>query len=189
MALRIAETPAVTAIRPLGQEVSHMFGIARTGEQMARMATMDCPGPSSPVDGELLDDGICQQFGREFGDPARINGIRELDFKTLALADREHLGEPEPVARAGDGLALRIVDLRLEHDVHDYLGHSTQRTRTQHLTCREERRVLSQRNTMTDDRQLIKPAGGISVPRRQGVARGRQSCRASCLPILAIPNS
>jgi len=168
-----------------------MFGIAQTGEQMARMSSMDCPGPSSPVDGELLDDGIRQQFGCEFGDPlghrvgprrrvasgghavcrswlptgnGRVNGIRELDLKPLALADREHLGEPETVARARDGLALWIVDLRLEHDVHHYLGHSTQRTRTQHLTCREERRVLSQRNTMTDDRQLIKAAGGMSVP-------------------------
>jgi hypothetical protein len=141
-----------------------MFGIAQTGEQMARMTSMDCPGSSSPVDGELLDDGIRQQFGREFSKAARLNGLRELDLKPLALADGEHFGEPETVARARDGLALRIVDFRLEHDVHHYLGHSRQRTRTLHLTCREERRVLSQRNTMTDDRQLIKPAGGMPVP-------------------------
>ena len=141
-----------------------MFGIMQTGVHMTRMAGTDCPGASNPVDGELLDDGIGQQFGREFGDPARINGVCELDLKPLALADRQHVGESEPVTRACDGLALGVVDLRLEHDVHHYLGHSTQRTRTLHLTCREERRVLSQRNTMTDDRQLIKPAGGLSVP-------------------------
>jgi hypothetical protein len=34
------------------------------------------------------------------------------------------------MAGTSDGLALRIVDLRLEHDVHNYLGHSRQRTRT-----------------------------------------------------------
>jgi hypothetical protein len=74
------------------------------------------------------------------------------------------------------------VDLRLEHDVHHYLGHSRQRTRSQHLTRRQERRVLSQRNTMTDDRPRISQRAGCRSLSRQGVARGRQSCRASCLP-------
>jgi hypothetical protein len=34
------------------------------------------------------------------------------------------------VARSGDRLPLRVVDLGLQHDVDNYLGHITQRTRT-----------------------------------------------------------
>jgi hypothetical protein len=183
---------------------------------VSKRAGMDSPYCSSPVDCEFLNDRVCQQFGGKFGNPVRYrvrpcgrpwqciagvgldlgggglparNGlvidICELNLEPFALADRENLGKPETVARTRDGLALRIVDLRLEHDVQHYLGHSTQRTRTWHLTGREERRVLSQRNTMTDDRPLISPRVVLS---RQGVARGRQSCRASCLPILPIQN-
>jgi hypothetical protein len=58
------------------------------------------------------------------------------------------------VTRAGDSLPLRVMDLGLEHDVDNYLGHSTQRTRSGDLTGREERRVLSQRSKKTDNRRL-----------------------------------
>jgi hypothetical protein len=91
------------------------------------------------------------------------------------------------VARTRDGLALRIADLRLEHHVHHYLGHSRQRTGRPPLTRRQARRVLAQRNTMTDYRPPIGQRAGCRSLSRQGVARGRQSCRASCLPILTIP--
>jgi hypothetical protein len=141
------------------------------------------------VDCEFLNDRICQQFGCEFGDPmshralsrrrrglgvsgpvllagiGSVNGVKflvgEFDLEPLALPDGDDLGEPEPVARARDGLALRVVDLGLEHDVHNYLGHSTQRTRTWHLTGREERRVLSQPKRKTDDRPLTCRRAGL----------------------------
>jgi hypothetical protein len=131
------------------------------------------PGRSDGVDREFLDDRVCQQFGRQFGDPnhpgfrvcwwrcrlsalslggafiagmGRINGVRNLHLEPLALANGHNLSETEPVAGAGDSLPLRVMDLGLEHDIDNYLGHAAQRTRTGHLTGREERRVLSQRS-------------------------------------------
>ncbi len=160
----------------------------KSRKQAGKRVSADSPERSDAVDCEFLNDGICQQFGGQFGGPVRyhvgaggrpvlgyrpvlgeraasgpvrngrifgglVSGLRDLHLEPLALADRDHLAEPEPVARPRDGFALRVVDLGLEHDVHHYLGHSTQRTRTVHLTSPEERRVLSQRNTMmTDDR-------------------------------------
>jgi hypothetical protein len=56
------------------------------------------------------------------------------------------------VTGTSDGLALRVVDLGLEHDIDNNRGHSTQRTADLHLTSAQERRVLSQRNRTTDDR-------------------------------------
>jgi hypothetical protein len=136
-----------------------MFRIAQTGEQMARMTSKDCPARSASidqpgsrrpgsfkpaasnlVDRELFNDGICQQFGREFGDPVRhriglVNGFCELDLEPLPLSDRENLGEPEPVARSCDGLTLRIVDLRLQHHVDDESGHIPNSTPGTLLNC------------------------------------------------------
>src|SRR5258708_15536359 len=83
-----------------------------------------------------------------------VNGVAKPHLDPLALANGDDLGETKPVARAGDSLPLRIMDLGLEHDVDNYPGHSTQRTRTRHLTRQEERQVLSQRSTKTDDRPL-----------------------------------
>jgi hypothetical protein len=133
-----------------------MFEYAGAGEQGR---TEHSPGRSCLVDCEFLNDRICQQFGGQFGHPNRRLACRKrgfrtgyLDFEALALADRDHLSEPEPVTSTGDGLALRVVDLGLEHDVDNYLGHSTQSTADLHLTGAQERRVLSQRNRTTDDR-------------------------------------
>src|SRR5262249_49823952 len=122
-----------------------------------------------------------QQFGCQFGDPNHpcfrvccwryrlpglahggafsagmggVNGVGNLHLEPLALANSHNLGETEPVARADDSLPLRVMDLGLEHDVDNYLGHAAQRTRTGHLTEREERRVLSQRSKKTDNRRL-----------------------------------
>ena len=160
-----------------------MFEYAGAGEQGR---TEHSPGRSRLVDCEFLNDRICQQFGGQLGHQNRRPASRfrsiawgDLDLETLALADRDNLGEPEPVTGTGDGLALRVVDLGLEHDVDNYLGHSTQSTADLHLTGAQERRVLSQRNRTTDDRPPASRAGGLTM---QGVARGRQSCRASCLP-------
>lgn len=133
-----------------------MFEYARAGEQGR---SQHSPGRSRIVDCEFLNDRICQQFGGQFGYPNRRPARRfrglfasDLDLEALALPDRDDLGEPEPVTGSGDGLALRVVDLGLEHDVDNYLGHSRQRTADLHLTGAQERRVLSQRNRRTDDR-------------------------------------
>ena len=81
-------------------------------------------------------------------------GVGDLNLESFALANGNDLGEAEPMAGAGNCLALRVVDLGLEHDVHNYLGHAAQRMRSRHLTWQEERRVLSQRSTKSDDRPL-----------------------------------
>jgi hypothetical protein len=80
--------------------------------------------------------------------------IGDLHLEPLALANSDHLIETEPVARADDRFPLGVMDLGLEHDVDNYLGHAAQRTRTGHLTGQEERRVLSQRRNKTDERRL-----------------------------------
>ncbi len=48
----------------------------------------------------------------------------QLQLESLALADARNLAEAEPAACAGDRVALRVVDLRLEHDVNDDSRHS-----------------------------------------------------------------
>lgn len=128
----------------------------RDGEQVSSGRS---PGHSRIVDCEFLNDRICQQFGGQFGHaihgPVRAFRGRlagDLNLEALALPDRDHLGKPEPVTGTGDGLALRVVNLGLEHDVDNYLGHSTQSTAEAHLTGAQEGRVLSQRNRTTDDR-------------------------------------
>ena len=131
-----------------------MFGISRAGEQRPGA---DSPMRSDGVDREFLNNGVCQQFGGQLGDPSLPGGgvgVGNLYLEPLALADSDNLGETEPVARAGDSLPLRVMDLGLEHDVDNYLGHAAQRTRTRHLTWQEERRVLSQRSKKSDDRPL-----------------------------------
>ena len=55
--------------------------------------------------------------------------LGELDLEPLALADPCDLIEAEPAAGAGDGLALRVVDLRLQHHVDDESGHIPNSTR------------------------------------------------------------
>lgn len=112
---------------------------------------------SDGVDREFLNNRVCQQFGGQLGDPSLpggVVGVGNLYLEPLALADSDNLGETEPVARAGDSLPLRVMDLGLEHDVDNYLGHAAQRTRTRHLTWQQERRVLSQRSKKSNDRPL-----------------------------------
>ena len=103
----------------------------------------------SPND-EFLDDRVRQQLCGELGDTdlggAGVSYVADFDLEALSLADRYHLAEAEPVACPGDGLSLRVPDLRLQHDVDDYLGHTPQRTSGTHLTDRADWAVLSQRN-------------------------------------------
>ncbi len=56
-----------------------------------------------------------------------IHGTVEVDLEPLALPDFAHLAEPQPVARAGDGIPLRVMNLRLEHYFHDHSGHVSSR--------------------------------------------------------------
>jgi hypothetical protein len=138
-----------------------MFRILRAGEQRAGG---DSPLRSDGVDREFLNNWVCQQFGGQLGDPSLpggggggggvVGGVGNLHLEPLALADSDNLGETQPVARAGDSFPLRVMDLGLQHDVDNYLGHAAQRTRTRHLTWQEERRVLSQRSKKSDDRPL-----------------------------------
>ena len=75
------------------------------------------------MDGENLDDGICEQFRRQLGHSLPRNGLRQVDLKPLALANAGDLTEAEATAGAGNGLTLRIVDLWLQHHVDDESGH------------------------------------------------------------------
>ena len=52
-----------------------------------------------------------------------VGGPVEFHLEPLSLPDPEHLPEPQTAARAGDGLALRIMYLGLEHDFHDHPVH------------------------------------------------------------------
>ena len=47
----------------------------------------------------------------------------DLELEPLALADVGDAVEPEPRQRAVHGLALRVEDLRLGHDIDDDAGH------------------------------------------------------------------
>lgn len=78
---------------------------------------------------EFLDDRVREQLGGQLGDPLPGSWLGELDFEPLALADPCDLIEAEPAAGAGDGLALRVVDLRLQHHVDDKSGHIPNSTR------------------------------------------------------------
>jgi hypothetical protein len=53
----------------------------------------------------------------------------ELDLEPLALADACDLTEPETPAGADDGLALRVMDFGLQHDVDDESRHMPNSTR------------------------------------------------------------
>jgi hypothetical protein len=48
---------------------------------------------------------------------------RHLDLEPLALPNTTNVTETEPLAGARDRLTLRVVNLRLEHDLNDDPGH------------------------------------------------------------------
>jgi hypothetical protein len=78
---------------------------------------------------EFLDHRVGEQLGSQLGDPFLRGRLSELDLEPLALADRGDLTEAEPATSAGNGLALRVVDLRLQHHVDDESGHIPKSTR------------------------------------------------------------
>src|SRR5258708_32909890 len=72
-----------------------------------------------------------RQVARQLGPPRHrrlVGGLAELYLEPLALADADHLPEPEAMARAGDRLALRVMNLGLEHHLDDDSGHGWQRS-------------------------------------------------------------
>src|ERR1022692_615486 len=87
---------------------------------------------SGCADLEFLDHRIGEQLGRQLGDLRHRRLVRraaDLQLESLALADAGDLPESQALAGARDRLALRVMDLRLEHHVDDDSGHVTQRTR------------------------------------------------------------
>jgi hypothetical protein len=94
---------------------------------------------------------------RHLGDGrlARRTVAGDLDLEPLSLADGDHLIQAEPLAGTGDRLALRIMDLRLQHHVHDNSGHqgSVRHGRRPRPRCTARpRRVLSHRTGRTTSR-------------------------------------
>jgi len=84
---------------------------------------------SDGANGEFLDNRICEELGRELTDPIGAGWLAEFDLEPLALAHAGHLIETQPMASPGDGLALRIVDLGLQHHVDNESGHVENSTR------------------------------------------------------------
>ena len=95
------------------------------------------------MDGEFLDDRVGEQFCGQLGHSLLRQRLSELDFEPLALADARHLAKPEAPAGADDGLALRIVDLRLQHDVDDESRHIPKGTRAVLANAGRDRRRLA----------------------------------------------
>ena len=81
------------------------------------------------MDRKFLNNRICQQLRGELGNPLLRRWLTELDLEPLALAHAGYLAEPKPPASPGDCLALRIMDLGLEHHVNDESGHVPNSTR------------------------------------------------------------
>jgi hypothetical protein len=75
------------------------------------------------MDGEHLDDGVCEQLSGQFGDSVRLDRLGEVYLEPLALAHARYLAEAQASARTGNRLALRVVDLRLQHHVDHESGH------------------------------------------------------------------
>src|SRR5580700_10363636 len=84
---------------------------------------------SERLDGEFLDDRVGQQLGRQLGHLLDRGGPGQLDLEPLALPDASDLVEAKPPAGASDRVALRIMDLGLEHDVDDDFRHTGRLTR------------------------------------------------------------
>ena len=81
------------------------------------------------MNGEFLDHRVREQLRGQLGDPLLRHRLGELDLEPLALADPGDLAEAEAPAGAGDRLALRVVDLGLQHHVDDESRHIPNSTR------------------------------------------------------------
>jgi hypothetical protein len=81
------------------------------------------------MDRELLDHRVREQLRRELGHALRCDRLGEVNLEPLALANALDLAKAEAPAGTGDCLALRVVDLRLQHHVDDESGHIPNSTR------------------------------------------------------------
>lgn len=152
-----------------GQRTAEIAAAKRKRRRAAKAEGEEFDGYSGAPDGEFLDDRVREQLRSQLRDSRRgissrlvtagwTRRVAELDLEPLALPDRKHLAEAEPVAGPRDGLPLRVMDLGLEHHVDHYLDHVTQRTPERLLTKPKECRVLSLRSTTTD-RPLARASG------------------------------
>ena len=71
----------------------------------------------------VLDDGIGQQRGGYLLQVLCGDGVIDLELEALSLAHIADTGYPDATQRADDGLALRIQNLRLGHDIDNYTSH------------------------------------------------------------------
>ena len=93
---------------------------------------------SAGVQGELLDDRIREQVPGQLGDRGQrrlVRGPVPFDLEPLPLPSPHDPTETQPVARAGNGLPLGVVNLRFEHDVHDHSGHVPSWTIRAYIVC------------------------------------------------------
>lgn len=80
------------------------------------------------MQGKLFDHGIGEQLAGQFLDGSERRAIGrpvDLKLKALSLAYAGHVAETEPMGCAEYRFTLRIVNLRLQHDVDDHSGHVT----------------------------------------------------------------
>lgn len=73
---------------------------------------------------ELLDDWIGEQFGCQLRDPLLGGRLAQFDLEPLTLPNRNDLAEAEAAARTGNGIALGVVDLGLQHHLDDESAHT-----------------------------------------------------------------
>ena len=74
-------------------------------------------------DREVLDHRVGEQLVGDLPGAVEVGLAGELDLDPPTDADGGDVGDAEPRQRVGDRLALRIEDLRLEHDVDDDASH------------------------------------------------------------------
>src|SRR5258708_24922578 len=81
------------------------------------------------MDGEFLNHGVGEQLGGELRNLLLCGWPGQLDLEALALADAGNLVKTKPPAGTSDRLALRVMDLGLEHDIDDESRHIPNSTR------------------------------------------------------------
>jgi alpha-1,6-mannosyltransferase len=82
------------------------------------------PAGSLRADHEVLDHRVGEQPSGNLRHSDLVDRPVDLELEMLALPDAPHAAVPHPPQRAEDRLALRVEDLRLEHDIDDHSWHS-----------------------------------------------------------------
>ena len=67
--------------------------------------------------------GLASSVSASRATAASSTAVVDVELEVLALAHVAHAVDAQPAERADDRLALRVEDLRLEHDVDDHAGH------------------------------------------------------------------